>query len=132
MKKTKIVYGTILSLIGFCSLPLQAEVALENNASLIGVWNLDGSAKDLDEPRRPGEQTWEFRADGTLATSGYDKRLPGGNFSVNSSYEVKDGKIVADVAGRPGKKATYTVIELDSTSMIIKQGIGEYMFFTKK
>lgn len=132
MKKAKIVYGAILSLIGFCSLPVQAEVTLESNAGLIGVWNLDGSAKDLDEPRRPGEQSWEFKEDGTLTTSGYDKRLPGGNFSVSSSYEVKDGKIVADVVGRPGKKTTYTVIEMDSHSLIIKQGIGEYMFFTKE
>jgi hypothetical protein len=132
MKKAKIVYATILSLIGLCSMPLHAEIALESNAGLIGAWNLDGSAKDLDEPRRPGEQTWEFKTDGTLATSGYDRRLPGGNFSVSSSYEVKDGKIVADVVGRPGKKTTYSVIEMDNNSMTIRQELGEYMFFTKK
>lgn len=131
-KATILLYGTILSLIGLGSPPVQAEVVLENNSELIGVWNLDGSAKDLDGPRRPGEQTWEFKKDGTLATAGYDERLPGGNYSVSSSYEVKDGKILADVVGRPGKKNSYTVIEMDSTSMILKQGIGEYMFFTKK
>ncbi|MGH8548426.1 MAG: hypothetical protein ACRERU_07465 [Methylococcales bacterium] len=104
MKKAKIMYCAILSLVGLCSLPVQAEDALESHAGLIGVWNLDGSAKDIDGPKRPGEQTWEFTTDRTLATSGYDKRLPGGNFSVSWSYEVKDGKIIADVAGRPGKK----------------------------
>lgn len=131
MNKKQITFGLVLTLIAFGSLPVQAEVALESNADLIGVWKLDGSAKDLDGPKRPGEQTWEFKKDGTLATSGYDKRLPGGNFSVSSSYVIKDGKIVADVVGRPGKKTTYTVIEKDGNSMIIKQGIGEYMFFSK-
>lgn len=132
MKKAQLHFSILYSLIAFCSLPAQAEVALESNADVIGVWNLEGSAKDLDGPRRRGEQTWEFKRDGTLATSGYDKRLPGGNFSVDSRYEVKDGKIIADVAGRPGKKASYTVIEKDANSMIIKQEMGEYMFFTQK
>ncbi|MGH8558390.1 MAG: hypothetical protein ACRESZ_13190 [Methylococcales bacterium] len=132
MKKAPITFGIILSLIVCCTLPAQAEVALKSNADVIGVWNLDGSAKDLNEERRPAELTWEFKADGTFSISGYDKRLSGGNFSVSSSYEVKDGKIVADVVGLPGRKTTYTVIEKEANSMIIKQGIGEYMFFTKK
>lgn len=122
----------ILALIAISFLPAYADVSLENNSSLIGVWKLIGTAKDLDGKKRLGEQTWEFKKDGTLATSGYDKRLPGGHFSVDSNYEVKDGNIVADVAGRPGKKATYTVIEKDDNSMVLKQGIGQYMFFSKK
>ncbi len=132
MKKAHVNFSILFSLIAFCSLPVQAEGALKSSADVIGVWNLEGSAKDLDGPRRPGELTWEFKKDGTLATSGYDKRLPGGNYSVNSRYEIKDRKIVADDVGRPGKKIVYTVIEKDGNSMIIKQGIGEYMFFTKK
>ncbi|MCI0653659.1 MAG: hypothetical protein L0Y39_04175 [Methylococcaceae bacterium] len=132
MKKAQVTFGLILSLIAFCLLPVQAEVALESNAGLIGVWNMDGSAINLNEERRPGQQTWEFKADGTLSMSGYDERLPGGDFSVSTSYEVKDGKIVADVVGLAGKKTTYTVIEKEANSMIIRQWIGEYMFFTKK
>jgi hypothetical protein len=132
MKIAQIVYGMALSLVGFYSFPAQADVALESKADIVGVWKLEGSAKDLDSPRRPGEQIWEFKDDGTLATSGYDKRLPGGNFAVDSHYEIVDGKIVADVVGRPGRKTSYTVIEKDGNSMIIRQEMGEYMFFIKK
>lgn len=132
MKTAHNIFGIILSLIAFCTLPVHAEVLLQSNAELIGVWQLDASAKDLDGEKRPGTLAWEFKKDGTLATTGYDERLPGGNFSVDSSYQGKDGKIVADVAGRSGIKTIYTVIEKEGNSMIIKQGLGEYMFFTKK
>ena len=132
MKNAQTTFGIILALILFSALSVQAEVALESNADVIGVWNLDGSAKDLESAKRPGQQTWEFTKKGKLATSGYDRRLPGGNFSVTSSYEVKGGKIVSDVPGRPGKTASYTVIEKDANSMILKQEFGEYLFFTKK
>ncbi|MGH8477652.1 MAG: hypothetical protein ACRER2_18130 [Methylococcales bacterium] len=85
MKITQITFGTILSLIAFCPLPTRAEAVLQSDAELIGVWNLDGSANNLTEENRPGEQTREFKPDGTLVTSGFDKSLPGGNFSVSSS-----------------------------------------------
>lgn len=132
MKKAPFLIRIILSFAAFCCLPVQAEVTLDNNTDLLGTWALAGTAKDLDGEKRHSEQTWVFAKDGTLATSGYDKRLPGGNFSVSTQYEVKNGKIVADVVGRPGKITTYTVIEIDDDSMIIKQGIGQYMFFSKK
>lgn len=131
MKKAKIKISLMFSVFAFCSLPVQADVELKSKEDVVGVWKLEGSSKDLNGPQRPGQQTWEFKQDGTLASSGYDHRLPGGNFSVSSHYEIKDGKIVADVVGRPGKTTSYTVIEKDKHSMTIKQRLGEYMFFSK-
>ncbi|MGR9105312.1 MAG: hypothetical protein ACU843_00120 [Gammaproteobacteria bacterium] len=132
MKKAQTLFGILLSLIASCLVPVHAEVTLQSKDDVAGLWKLEGSGKDLNGAKRPGQQTWEFKKDGTLTTVGFDRRLPGGDFSVSSSYEIKDGKIVADVVGRPGKKTSYTVIEKDDNSMIIKEGIGEYLFFTKK
>jgi hypothetical protein len=121
----------ITALVIGLSFPSHAEVALENNSGLIGKWAIAGLAKDFDGEKRLSSGTWEFRRDGALLMKGDDKRLSSGTFDVQTSYRVEDGKIVADTVGRPGKTTTYSVIEMDAHSLIIKRQMGPFQWFTK-
>ncbi len=127
----KTQFQIIVALVIGLSFPAHAEVALENNSGLIGKWAMAGLAKDLDGEKRLSVGSWEFRRDGALLMKGEDKRLSGGILDVQTSYRVKDGIIVADTVGRPGRTTTYSVIEMDAHSLIIKQQMGPYQWFTK-
>ncbi len=108
-----------------------AEVALNSPSEVIGIWQQEYSAPQIDGEKRPSTETWEFRSDGTLVTSGFDKRLPGGSFSISVKYEVKDGKILANQPGR-SRKNTYVVIEKDGDSMVLHGGMDAFLFFKKQ
>ncbi len=127
----KTQYQIIVALVIGLSFPAHAEVALENNSGLIGRWAMAGLAKDIDGEKRLSTGSWEFRRDGALLMKGLDKRLSGGSFDVQTTYRVKDGKIVADTVGRPGRTTTFSVIEIDDHSLIIKQQMGPFQRFTK-
>lgn len=127
----KTQFQIIVALVICLNFPAHAEVALENNSGLIGKWAMAGLAKDIDGEKRRSTGSWEFRRDGTLLMKGLDKRLSGGSFDVQTTYRVKDGKIVADTVGRPGRTTIFSVIEMDAHSLIIKQQMGPFQWFTK-
>ena len=108
-----------------------AEIALKDASELIGSWKLNDTSPKLDGKKRPSSQEWEFRSDGTLVSTASDKRAKG-TFTVSVPFEIKDGKIVTGVAGRPGKTLSYTLIEKKDNEMILKGGPDGFLFFTKK
>lgn len=109
-----------------------AEEQFKDASELVGTWALTGTAKSRDSEKRPSNNIWEFRSDGVVVTSGYDKRLPGGDFEVSSPFKVEKGILMTAYPGRPGKFIEYTLIEKDQDSMILKQGLGQFMFFKRK
>lgn len=108
-----------------------AEIVLKDASELIGSWNLNHTSPKIDGKKRPSAQAWEFRGDGTLVSTASDKRAKG-SFTVSVPYEITDGKILTGVAGRPGKKVSYTLIEKNDHEMILKGGADGFLFFTKK
>ena len=110
---------------------VRAEVVLADASQLVGNWKLDHTSPQIDGTKRPSNQTWEFRSDGTLVSTASDPRAKG-TFSVTVPYELSDGNIVTGMAGRPGKKVTYSVVEMLGNKMVIKGGPDGYLFFTKQ
>jgi uncharacterized protein (TIGR03066 family) len=108
-----------------------AELALKDASELIGSWKLNHTSPKIDGKKRPSDQKWEFRSDGTLVSTASDKRTKG-TFTVSVPYEIEDGKLVTGVAGRPGKKVSYTLIEKKDNEMILKGGADGFLFFTKQ
>jgi hypothetical protein len=116
---------------GVVSLSARAEVPLKDGSEITGTWKLVSVAAGLDKPRIEENRTWEFRADGTIVTSGYNR-----HFKTQDrhewTYKIVNGKISADDPGRPGKTIDYAVYEIKGNEMILKGGLEGFYFFKKQ
>ena len=110
---------------------VEAEVKLNGNSEIVGQWLLESVAPSLDKAKVAENRTWEFRADGVLVTSGYNRHFSRDD-TQEFKYQVVDGKIKADNPGRPGKTLDYSVYEKTSDSMILQGGLEGFYFFKKK
>lgn len=108
-----------------------AEVALTDVSELTGKWKLESVAPGINKARISEDRIWEFRADGTIVTSGHN-RILGGDDRYEWKYKIVDGKIVADDPGRPGRTIDYAVYEKNADSMILKGGLEGFYFFKKQ
>ncbi len=108
-----------------------ADVALTDNSTLIGHWNLESVAASLTKPKTEENRDWEFRADGVIVTSGYNR-----HFKTEDrhewKYQILEGKIVADDPGRPGKTIDYSVYKMEGNELILKGGLEGFYFFKKQ
>ncbi len=113
---------------------LSETVSLTDVSEIIGKWKLDGTARCQDCPQRPAKTDWEFGSDGTLTTSSYDSRLPGGHFTVTVPFNIENGLIQVENPGRsgPSKYTKYIVTNKDGNKMTLTPSIGEFNFFTKQ
>ena len=127
---TAIIFSIVLLLI-LATFNVNAEVTLNSPSEILGTWKQEYSAPRIDDEKRPSKEIWEFRSDGTLTTTAYDERLPGGSFSISVKFEVKDGKILANEPGR-SRKNTYVVVEMEGDSMILHGGMDAFLFFKKQ
>lgn len=126
------VISAIFFMLTFSMTTVHAEVLLKDNKALVGNWQLNETAMKLSGERRRAKQSWQFRGDGKLISVADDKRVGGTSFAVTVNYEIQDGHIVSDQAGRPGKKFTYKVVELEDNRMVLHGGLDGYLFFTRK
>jgi hypothetical protein len=108
-----------------------AEVPLKDRSEIQGQWLLEAVAPGLQKAKIPENRTWDFRADGTLVTSGFNRHF-GGEDTQQFKYDVVDGIIKADNPGRPGKTLDYKVYEKSGDSMILQGGLEGFYFFKKK
>jgi hypothetical protein len=108
-----------------------AEIALKEFGDIAGTWKLESVAAGLDKPQIPENRNWEFRTDGKIITSGYNR-----HFKTEDrhewSYQILNGKIVADDPGRPGKTIDYAVYKKEGNELILKGGLEGFYFFKKQ
>ncbi|WP_246628431.1 lipocalin family protein [Methylomagnum ishizawai] len=104
---------------------------LKDGSEIAGTWKLVSVAAALDKPRTEENRIWEFRTDGTIITSGYNR-----HFKTEDrhewKYKIVNGRISADDPGRPGKTIDYSVYEMKGNEMILKGGIEGFYFFKKQ
>ncbi len=130
--KTKMASALgILLLAGAFSASVCADIALKDNTEVLGKWLLESVAPGLNKPKIEENRTWEFRADGVVVTSGYNRHLKQDD-SQQFKYSIADGKIRAEDPGRPGKTMDYSVYEKTGDVLILKGGIEGFYFFKKK
>ncbi len=126
------VFGTAFLSGAICaSFSAWADVPLKDNKEILGQWVLESVAPSLNKPKIQENRTWEFRADGVVVTSGYNRHF-GRDDTQQFKYSIVDGKIKAEDPGRPGKHLEYTVYEKAGDSLILKGGIEGFYFFKKK
>lgn len=108
-----------------------AEVELKDVSEIAGTWKLESVAAALNKPKIEENRIWEFRTDGLIVTSGYNR-----HFKTNDRHEWKfnlvNGKIVADDPGRPGKTIDYSVYKMEGNELILKGGLEGFYFFKKQ
>jgi hypothetical protein len=109
----------------------QAEVVLTDKSEIVGKWLLESVAPALNKAKIPENRTWEFRADGMVITSGFNRHF-GREDEQRFKYSIADGKIKAEDPGRPGKTLDYMVYEKSGDAMILKGGLEGFYFFKKK
>ncbi len=122
-------FGAVLSLGAFSELAW-ADVALKDNTEILGKWTLESVAPGLAKPKIEENRLWEFRSDGVVVTSGYNRHFKRDD-TQQFKYSVVDGKIKAEDPGRPGKTLDYAVHEKSENSMILKGGMEGFYFFKK-
>lgn len=109
----------------------RADIALKNVSEIAGTWKLESVAAGLDKPKIDENRLWEFRGDGIIVTSGYNR-----HFKTNDrhewSFKIENGKIVADDPGRPGKTIDYSVYKMEGNELILKGGLEGFYFFKKQ
>ncbi len=106
-------------------------IKLEDNSKILGKWHVDAAAAALHKEKRAQDSVWEFKADGTLVTSGRDV-VSGrtGMMSINLKYSIENGQIRRQAAPGREKYETCGVTELSDTNMILKCTYL-YYFLTK-
>ena len=122
--------GTLL-LSGLFGNAVWAEVALKDTKEIIGKWMLVSVAPGIDKPKIEENRTWEFRADGVVVTSGFNRHFKTDD-TREFKYIVADGKLKLEEPGRPGKTSDYAVYEKNGDSMVLKGGLEGFYFFKKK
>lgn len=110
---------------------VSADTALTANTEIVGKWLLESVSAGIGKPKIEENRTWEFRADGVLVTSGWNRHLKMDD-TREFKYTIADGKIKAEDPGRPGKTVDYSVYEKTSSGMTLKGGIEGFYFFKKQ
>lgn len=106
-------------------------VQLQDATLILGTWTLVEVAPRVTGPRIPENRTWEFKPDGTLVTSGYNRHFKRED-RQEFHYEIKDGMMVTDVPGRPGKQLIYQVYDLKDNDLVLQGGVEGFYFFKRK
>jgi len=107
------------------------EVQLKDISEVAGSWTLESVSPSLTKPKVAENRVWEFRPNGVIVTSGFNRHF-GREDSQQFNYAVVNGRILADNPGRPGKKEEFVVYEKTADSMILQGGMEGFYFFKKK
>ncbi|MDD1651370.1 MAG: lipocalin family protein [Methylococcaceae bacterium] len=108
-----------------------AEVALKDISEIVGTWKLESVSAAIDKARIPENRIWEFRPDGVIVTSGFNRHF-NRNDSFQFTYKVTNGKIITDDPGRAGKTIDYAVYKKEGDELILKGGLEGFYFFKKQ
>jgi len=106
-------------------------VKLEDAKPILGKWTLVEVAPRATGQRILENRTWDFQPGGTLVTSGYNRHFKR-NDTQTFHYEIKNGMIISDVPGRPGKQLRYRIYDMGDNTMVLQGGLEGFYFFKRK
>lgn len=120
-----------LLLISMISAGVYAQVPVKDRSDIVGSWKLEKTAPNRDGSNGNKEtMTWDFRPDGTVIISGYNKYMgQDTRFEKHYEIEVDKGSIVKIKDHRGIDE--YKVVEKKAGEMVLEGPFG-YYFFKKK
>lgn len=110
---------------------VSAGEPLKDSKDVIGAWMLEAVARSVGKTKTEENRSWEFKPDGTLVTSGYN-RVTKVDDRMTFSYRVEDGKLVLIDPGRPNKPQILEVHERTDNTMTLTGGWEGVYFFRRK
>ena len=131
MNVRAILVAGLAGLISSGAVTAWADIPIKDASEITGTWNLESVAAGLDKPRIAENRTWNFRSDGVIVTSGYNRHLKTQD-RYEWTYKIINGKILVDDPGRSGKTIDYSVYKKDGNELILKGGIEGFYFFRKQ
>lgn len=110
---------------------VQAEVKLNDSSEIVGSWTLESVAPGLTKPKVEENRNWEFKADGVLTVSGFNRHFHRDD-EQKFNFQVVNGGLKINTLGGGSKPTEYKVYEKTDTSMILQGGLEGFYFFKKK
>ncbi len=107
-----------------------ADIPLESKDQVQGTWKLDYSKNTATAKESiPREDTWAFK-DGKLTITNIPRE--GTHYDqAPIVYEIENDKLKIPYIGRSGFD-TFSLVEKNDKTMILKGKFGEHYYFTKK
>ncbi|MBE0471159.1 MAG: hypothetical protein IBX55_16815 [Methyloprofundus sp.] len=126
----KLKHGLLAGAVLLFSAAANAEVKLNDDAKVLGKWNLYAEAIKQDAEQVALMSTWDFRKDGTIHTESEDRVGRTKTLVIDLNYAVEEGVIKKQKTIGRSKMETCNVIELDAKDMTLKC-TGVYLFFRR-
>lgn len=107
-----------------------ADIPLESKDDLAGTWKLQSTKNSATAKESiPREDTWVFK-NGQVTILNIPRE--GKHYDQQPvNYEIESGKLKIPYVGRSGFD-TFSLVEKNDKSMILKGKFGEHYFFNKK
>lgn len=114
----------------FFALSAQAEVALIDEAEILGNWKLTAESAKLDGEKKKVIVEWDFLPNGVLNTISTDAGGRTKEMHITIKYKVEDGVLKKQVSPGREKFEDCKVVEKTGSDMILKCPFL-YYFLTK-
>ena len=121
----------ISAVLGLVAVAAQADVALPDNAKILGKWKGTAEALGLDKQKKNLNVSWEFMKNGVLKTVAEDTLGRTSEMDIDVKYSVENGVIKKQVSPGREKYEDCAVVEMEGSSMVLKCK-GLYLFMTRK
>lgn len=126
----KMLWATGLLILSFFTGSVYADIDIQSKTDLEGTWKLletKNSASAKETMKR--EDTWIFK-DGKVTILNIPRE--GSHYDqMPVVYEIDNGKLKIPYVGRSGFD-TFSLLEKNDQSMILKGKFGEIYYFNKK
>jgi hypothetical protein len=104
-----------------------AEETVKDTLGVIGKWKVWAESASKDKEKKLIDNSWEFKADGTLHAVSTDPRTK--TLDLTTKYYIENGAVMKEKTGRPGKYERCTVEKKDNEMIL---GCPGLYFFMKK
>ncbi len=108
-----------------------AAVELKDKSVIEGIWIVEATAPSLQTKKKPADQTWQFRGDGTVTIIS-KPHWANSAIKQTTTYTIENNLIKIARPGRPGKFDRYQVYEKQGNNMVLKGGMEGFYFMIRK
>ena len=109
----------------------KAEIAINSENDISGSWVLDKSSSTLDGPTVDRGETWIF-SNGQLEKKGLLLARSGTYDVPPVPFKIESGKLLVSVVGRPGKFASFEMVDKDADAMVLHAKSEGFLFFQRQ
>ena len=107
-----------------------AEIKLNDSSEIVGSWLLESVAPGITKPKIPENRTWDFKPDGSLTVTGFNRHFQRDD-KQKFSYQFVYVILKICLSGGGSRPTEYRVYEKNDSTMILQGGLEGFYFFKK-